>query len=110
MSEGVRQNEVERYKKLFRDTVEYVIHKKTNFEDRVEEKDEYYVVTEEDRAGCHYVHLVPGSLYHKFRGFQINSPTKEPGQYLLCGRKGGRSIKVACFGVNVRDVIEEFKA
>lgn len=109
MYEEYKHIEKERFKQLFRDLVEYVIHKKSTFYDRVEEHTDHYIVTEEDRGGNHYVHLVPKVVYHKFRGFQINSPNKEPPQYILCGRKGPINIKVSCFGVDVKDVIKEYQ-
>ncbi len=109
MYEEYKQIDKERFKRLFKDLIENVIPKKLSFEDKVEEKRDYYLVTEEDRAGHYYVHLVPKEVYHKFRGFQIKSPTKEPNQYALCGRKGNRNIKAACFGVDVKDVIENYQ-
>ena len=107
MYEEYKHIEKEKFKKLFSQLIQEVIQKKTNFEDQVEERADYYIVTEENRSGNHYVHLVPKIVYHKFRGFQINNPTKEPPQYLLCGRKGNKNIKVSCFGVDVKDVIKD---
>ncbi len=109
MYEEFKRVDQERFKKIFKELISSVTYKKTSFEDRVEEKEDYYIVTEENRRGSHYVHLVPKVIYHKFRGFQIKSPNKEPPHSLLCGRKGQKEIKVACFGVDVKDVIEEYK-
>lgn len=91
----------DRFYKLFLELAEYVRTKKLNFKDEVEEKSDYYIVTEEDRGGCYFVHLVPKEIYHKFRGVQILNPIKIIDDYVVCGRKDGKEIRVACFGLNL---------
>ena len=90
------------YLRLFLELVEFVRTKKMDFNDSVEEKDDHYVVTEEERGGCSYVHLVPKDLFHKFRGVQINAPSKMFDDCVVCGRKNGKEIRVMCFGLNLK--------
>ncbi len=92
----------EKFYELFLELTEYVRTKKLSFKDEVEEKSDYYVVTEEDRAGCYFVHLVPKEIYHKFRGMQIMGPNKIIGDYVICGRKNNKEIRVACFGLRLK--------
>lgn len=92
----------EKFYELFLELVEFVRTKKLSFKDDVEEKSDHFIVTEEDRGGCYFVHLVPKGLYHKFRGVQIVNPIKMIDDYVVCGRKDGKEIRVACFGMNLK--------
>lgn len=68
--------------------------------DDVDDRGEFYVVTEENRAGAHFVHIVPKELYDEFRVLQLKRPQDLVGSAILVGRRNGKEIYATIFGVH----------
>lgn len=96
---AARVKDKEKYTKLFPEIIEYVLFKKQDFDDNVEDKDFYYLVTEENRANSIFVHIVPKELMSLFREIQIKAPNEFLGYSVLIGRRKNREVRVSCFGV-----------
>jgi len=68
--------------------------------DDVEDKGDYFIVMEENRAGSHFVHIVPKELYDEFRVLQTKRPQDLVGSAILVGRKNGKEIYATIFGIH----------
>lgn len=96
---ATRVKDVEKYAKLFPQIIEYVLFKKEHFTDNVEDKDYYYLITEENRANSTFVHIVPKELMQLFRQVQIQAPNEFLGYSVLIGRRDNKETRVSCFGI-----------
>ncbi len=94
-----RIKDQEKYTELFPQIIEYVLFKKDNFKDNIENKDFYYLITEENRANCVFVHIVPKELMQLFRQIQIQAPNEFLGYSVLIGRRDNKETRVSCFGI-----------
>ncbi len=68
--------------------------------DEILDKGDYYIVTEENRAGCGFIHLVPRELFDEFRVLQIKKPQDVVGSAVLIGRKKGKEIYASIYGIH----------
>ncbi len=68
--------------------------------DDVEDKGDYFIVMEENRAGSHFVHIVPKELYDEFQVLQAKRPHDLVGSAILVGRKNGKEIYATIFGIH----------
>ena len=69
-----------------------------NMETKVEDKGDYYLVFEKDRADGDFIHVVPKEAWKLFREMQIKAPQEFLGFSVLVGRRE-RPLRVSCFGV-----------
>ncbi len=94
-----RVKDIERFANLFPQVIDYILFKKRDFNDDMEDKDDYFLITEENRANCVFVHVVPKELMQLFRQMQIQSPNEFYGYSVLAGRRDNKALRVTCFGV-----------
>lgn len=96
---AVKVDNKEKYAMLFPEIVEYVMFKKEKFDNKIEDKGFYYLVTEEERAGSIFIHIVPKELMPLFREVQIRAPNQFLGFSVLIGRRNNKETRVSCFGI-----------
>ena len=94
-----RVKDIERFANLFPQVIDYILFKKKEFRDDMEDKQDYLLITEENRANCVFVHVVPKELMSLFRQMQIQSPNDFYGYSVLAGRRDGKDLRITCFGV-----------
>tara|TARA_Y100000294_G_C8477022_1_gene305137 strand:+ start:110 stop:874 length:765 start_codon:yes stop_codon:yes gene_type:complete len=94
-----RADDVEKYANLFPQIIDYILFKKRQFKDNVKDKDDYYLITEENRDNCVFIHIVPKELMTLFRQMQIQSPNDFHGYSVLAGRRDNKDLRVTCLGV-----------
>ena len=89
----------ERFQELFSETVKKI--KLGNFSIVVgeEEKEDYYLVTEDGRFGGYFIHIVPKEIYGLFKKMQAAAPNDLLGFSVLGGKHNNKDVRVSCFGV-----------
>ena len=86
-----------RFQELFSDVVSKI--KNNEFELKIgeKEKEDYYMVIEENRMVGYFVHIVPKEVYWLFKKMQ------ETNQFLgfsvVAGKYRNKDVRVSCFGV-----------
>jgi len=90
----------EKYKRIFSDLVREVQkNPKQYIKEDVIEKEDYYLVMEENRAESCFVHVVPKELFMFFN--EMRKKVKGIlGFSVLVGNVNGKEVRVSCFGVD----------
>ncbi len=89
----------EHYQKLFSKLVYDIQEGRFPFVLGEQEKEDYYIVQEENRNGSYFIHVVPKGVYPLFKEMQEKAPNAFLGYSVLAGKKEGRDIRASCFGV-----------
>jgi hypothetical protein len=98
---GLELGYADQYLQSVKEVADFVRHRQENFEDRIEDKDTFWLVTEE-RLGSFYIHLIPKELWPLFRQAQIKEPQEqkllEENSFLL--RQFRRAdVRLICYGI-----------
>jgi len=94
----VRIENKEKFQKLFSETVRKVSHSNFNLNVGEFEKEDYYLVVEENRHNSYFVHIVPKQVYPLFKKIQ-QIPNEFLGFSVLAGKHNNKDVRVSCFGV-----------
>ena len=89
----------EKYTKLFFEIVNKVRNNQYNLKEGIEEKEDYYIVNEENRNNSFFVHIVPKEVFDLFKEMQEKAPNEFLGFSVLAGKKKNKDVRVSCFGV-----------
>ena len=73
---GIELGYADQYLESIKEVADFVRHRQENFDNIVEDKDTYWLVTEE-RLGQFYIHFVPKELWPVFRQAQIKEPQEQ---------------------------------
>ncbi len=90
---------IEQYADVFTEVVQHIQQKQPVMRDEVKDRGQFFLVTEENRGGHHFVHIVPREVYDEFRILQIRQPHSQLGNAVLVGKRNGKNIYVNLFGV-----------
>jgi len=76
------------------------------FELKKEEKEKknHFEVTEENRVGGWFVHIVPKETYSLFKQLQTLAPNSFLGFSVVAGKQDEKEIRVSCFGVKCNEL------
>ncbi len=98
---GIELGYADQYLSSIKEVVDYIRHRQENFEDGIEIRDGFKLVTEE-KLGCFYIHLVPTELFPIFRQAQIKEPQEqkllEENSFLLRQYKRA-DVRFICYGI-----------
>lgn len=89
----------EKYQKLFSEVVSKIRFGRFEINIGEVEKEDYFIVTEENRMNAYFVHIVPKEVYSLFKEMQASAPNEFLGFSVLAGKFNGRDVRVSCFGV-----------
>jgi len=89
----------ETYQKIFTTIVQQVQNNTFHIVPGETEHKDYFLVTEENRMGAYFLHIVPKELYSFFKELQIKAPHQFLGFSVLAGKHNGKEVRVSCFGV-----------
>jgi len=89
----------ERFQKLFSEIVTKVQNKELPLNVGEIEKEDHFIVVEEDRMSSYFVHIVPKQVYDLFTEMQAQAPNQFLGFSLVAGRHNNKDVRVSCFGV-----------
>ena len=73
---GLELGYADQYFESIKEVADFIRHRQEYFEDKVEDRDTYWLVTE-DRLGSFYVHFIPKELWPIFRQAQIKEPQEQ---------------------------------
>ncbi len=90
---------IESYADVFTEVVQTIQQKQPSIRDEIKDRGHFFLVSEENRAGHHFVHIVPKEVFDQFRILQIRQPHSQLGNAVLVGRKNGKNVYVNLFGV-----------
>lgn len=77
---------------------------KYKFEEGSHDNGKYFIVNESGRHGSNFVHVVPKETYEIFNQMKSAMPDSFLGFSVLCGKMGGRDVRVSCFGIPTSDI------
>ena len=86
----------ERFQDLFSYYVDEVKEGRLILQTREEDKEDYSLVTEENRLGSYFVHIVPKEAYALFKKMPTNQFL---GFSVVAGKYNNKDVRVSCFGV-----------
>lgn len=87
----------ERFQKLFSEIVNKI--KNNEFSFKNEEKEDYYILVEENRMDSYFVHIVPKKIYNLFKEMKDKAPGQFLGFSVVAGKYNNKEVRVSCFGV-----------
>jgi len=96
--------EKEKYIRVFVKTFKQIQAGEFNLRAREEERKNYFLMVEEERAGGWFVHVVPKELYELFKALQHGAPNSFLGFSVVAGNYNGREVRVSCFGVQCNEL------
>jgi len=89
----------EKYTKIFSEIIKKIKNNEYKLEERIEEKEDYFIVNEENRKNSFFVHIVPKEAYYLFKEMKEKAPNEFLGFSVLAGKKEDKDIRVSCFGI-----------
>jgi hypothetical protein len=89
----------ERFQSIFQEIVNKIKRNEFNLNFREIEKEDYYLIREENRKNSCFVHIVPKEVYNLFKEMQLKAPDEFLGFSVVAGKLNNKDIRVSCFGV-----------
>jgi len=89
----------ERFQKLFSEMIAKIQKNKFPIKIGEIEKEDYYIVVEENRANSYFVHIVPKQVYGLFKEMQKEAPYQFLGFSVVAGKYNNKDVRISCFGV-----------
>ncbi|MBD3259855.1 hypothetical protein GF371_04475 [Candidatus Woesearchaeota archaeon] len=89
----------ERYMRIYSEIVKKVQNNEFSLDVGETEKDEHFIVVEDNRMNSYFVHIVPKQLYNLFKEMQEKAPNQILGFSVMVGKHNNKDVRVSCFGV-----------
>src|SRR3989344_4107094 len=92
-------NNKDKFVNIFRKVLDKINEGVFNFKESKIEKNDYYIIVEEDRLNSYFVHIVPKEAYSLFNKMKIEQPSSILGFSVLVGKYNNREVRVSCFSI-----------
>lgn len=77
---------------------------KHKFVESVTDGGPYYIVSESNRQGSNFIHVVPKEAYKIFEEMRMMMPNSFLGFSMLCGKIGSKDLRVSCFAIPTSEI------
>ena len=95
----IKIDDEDKYAKIFSQIVKDIQNNKFSFNFDKIEKEDYYIILEDNRMNSYFVHVVPKQLWNLFKEIQKKSPDQILGFSVKAGEYKNKEVRVSCFGV-----------
>jgi len=95
----VNLEDKKKFQKIFSDVVNKIQNNAFPLTVGETEKEDYYIVIEENRMSSYFVHIVPKQVYELFKEMQEKAPNQVLGFTVMAGKHNNKDVRVSCFGI-----------